>query len=149
MTVHSSRCRRRSGPEGDMSLQWLGGYGNAREHALHDVVGADVLGERFEREDDPVPQDVEREVLDVLPGDVPAPAEIRERATGEDEVDGGPRARAVADVLRHVADSVLGRLSRRRCEPHDVLHEGWVDENIVDLALQLHETLGRHHRYHW
>src|SRR6266851_8057868 len=113
MTVHSSLCRRRSGPEGDMSLQWFGQYGDAREHALHDVVRGDVLGERFEREDDPMTQHIERQVLDVLPGHVATTAEIRERAAGEDEVDGRARARAIADVLRHVADAVLGRIPRR------------------------------------
>src|SRR6267143_3758459 len=100
MTVHSSRWRRRSGPEGDMSLQWFRRYGNACEHALHQVVGGDVLGERFEREDDAVAQDVEREVLDVLPGDVASAAEIGQRTAGENEVDGRTGARAVADVLR-------------------------------------------------
>ena len=46
-----------------MSLQWFGRNGNAREHALHDVVGGHVLGECFEGEDDAVTQYVEREVL--------------------------------------------------------------------------------------
>src|SRR6266513_3943547 len=146
MTVHSSRWRRRSGPEGDMSLQWLRGYRDTREHALHDVVRADILRESVEGEDDPVPQDVESEVLDVLPGHIPAAAEIRERATGEHEVDGRARARTVADVLRHITDAVLGRLPRRGREPDDVLHERRIDEDLVDLALQLDETLGRHHR---
>src|SRR5437899_8675703 len=87
MTVHSSRCRRRSGAEGDMSLQWFGRHRDTRDHALHDVVGGHILGESFEREDDAVTQDVEREVLDVLPGDIAAAAKIGEGATGEDEVD--------------------------------------------------------------
>src|SRR5256886_15743800 len=86
MTVHSSRWRRRSGAEGDMSLEWFGRYGNACEYTLHDVVRGDVLREGFEREDDAMPYDVEREVLDVLPGDVSATAEVRERPTGEDQI---------------------------------------------------------------
>src|SRR5438067_5407596 len=117
-----------------MSLQWFSGYRNAREHALHDVVRADILRESFEGKDDPVPQDVDREVLDVLPRNVPAPAEICERATGEHEVDRRARARAVADVLRHITDAVFGGLSRRGREPDDVLHERRIDEDVVDLA---------------
>ena len=58
-----------------MSLQRLRRYGNAREDALHDLVGGDVLRESFERENDAVSQDIEREVLDVLTGDVAAAAE--------------------------------------------------------------------------
>src|SRR5438034_6529394 len=114
MTVHSSRCRRRSGAEGDMSLKWLGWHRDTRDHALHDVVGGHILGEGFERQDDAVTQDVEREVLDVLPGYVAAAAKIGERATGEDEVDRCTRARAVGDVLRHIADAVLGGIARCR-----------------------------------
>src|SRR2546426_10676371 len=108
MTVHSSRCRRRSGAEGDMSLQWFGRYGNPCEHTLYDVVGGDILREGFEREDDAVPYHVQREILDVLPRDVAATAEGRERTTGQDEVDRGARARAIADVLPHVADGRIG-----------------------------------------
>src|SRR5205814_5804887 len=107
---------------------------------------ADIFRESFEREDDPVPQDVESEVLDVLPGHVPAAAEIGERATGEHEVDGRARARTVADVLRHITDAVLGGLPRRGREPDDVLHERRIDEDLVDFTLQLDETLGRHYR---
>src|SRR5216683_907020 len=129
MTVHSSFCRRRSGPEGDMSLQWFGWYGDTREHALHDVVRGDILGERLERENDAMAQHIERQVLDVLPGHIATTAQIRERATGEDEVDGRARARAIADVLRNVADAVLGGIPGRRREPDDVLHERWIDED--------------------
>src|SRR5713226_2919295 len=121
MTVHSSRCRRRSGAEGDMSLEWFGRYRDAGKHTLYEVVRGDVLRKGFEREDDAMPYDVEREILNVLPGDVAAAPEIRERATGEDEVDRGAWACAVADVLRHVADPVLGGMARRGCEPDDVL----------------------------
>src|SRR6059036_3094991 len=130
MTVHSSRCKRRSGPEGDMSLQWFGRYGNAREHTLHHVVRGHILGERLEGEDDAVAQNVEREVLNVLASDVASAAEVGERAAGEDEVDGRARAGAVADVLRHVADAVLRGVARRGREPNDVLHERRIDEDL-------------------
>src|SRR5438309_11954856 len=141
MTVHSSRWRRRSGAEGDMSLERFGRYGDAREYALHDVVRGDVLGEGFEREDDAVPYDVEGQILDALPGDVAATAAVRERPTGPDEVDGRARARPVADVLRHITDAVLRRGARRGREPDHVLHERRIHEDIVDLMLQLQETL--------
>src|SRR5881628_1027782 len=146
MTVHSSRWRRRSGAEGDMSLQWFGRYGNAREHTLDDVVRGHVLRERFERKDDAMPYDIEREILDVLPGDVAATAEVRQRATSQDEVDRCARARAVADVLGDVADAVLGRVARSGREPDDILHKRRIDEDVVDFVLELDQTLGGHHR---
>src|SRR3954471_9102253 len=100
MTVHSSRWRRRSGAEGDMSLQWLRRHGDTREHTLHDVVRGDVLGQRFERKNDAVTKDIERQILDILARHVPASPKERQRASGEDEVDRGARTRTVGDVLR-------------------------------------------------
>ena len=91
-------------------------------------------------------QHIEREVLYVLTGDVPAATEIGQRATGEDEVDRSARARAVADVLGDVADAVFGRVPRRRGQPDDVFHERRIHEDIVDLALQLEQAVRRHHR---
>src|SRR5438874_12466652 len=123
MTVHSSRCRRRSAPEGDMSLQRFGRRGDARENALHDLIGADLIGERLEREHDAVPDDVEREVLKVLAGDVAAAAQKGEGAAGEDEVDRGSRAGPVAHVLRELTETVVARLTSRRTHATDVLHE--------------------------
>src|SRR5437867_5643040 len=133
MTVHSSRCRRRSGAEGDMSLKWFGRYGNACEHTLYDIVGGDVLREGLEGEDDAMPYYVEREILDVLPRDVAATAEVGQRATSQDEVDRRARARAVADVLGHIADAVLGRVACRGREPADVLQQRRIDEDIIDV----------------
>src|SRR5438132_12750116 len=134
MTVHSSRCRRRSAPEGDMSLQRFGRRGDAREDALHDLIGADLIGERLEREHDAVPDDVEREVLKVLAGDVAAAAQKGEGAAGEDEVDRGSRTGPVAHVLRELAETVITRLSRSRRDAHDVLHVRGVDVYIVHLT---------------
>src|SRR2546425_5568313 len=118
-----------------MSLKGFGRNWDAREHTLHDVVRGDVLGQGFERENDAVPYDIEREILDVLPGDIAAATQVCERATGKDEIDGGARACAVVDVLRHVADAVLGGVARRGGEPDDVLHERRIDEDLVDLVL--------------
>src|SRR2546423_3247722 len=128
-----------------MSLKWFRRNRNAREHTLHDVVRGDVLGEGFERKDDAVPYDVEGEILDVLTRDVAATAEVGQRATSQDEIDRGARTCAVADVLGYVADAVFGRVTRGRREPDDVLHERRVDEDLVDFALQLPQTLGGHH----
>src|SRR6267142_1244841 len=128
-----------------MSLKWFRRNRNAREHTLHDIVRGDVLGEGFERKDDAVPYDVEGEILDVLPGDVAATPQIGERAACQDEIDRGAWACAVADVLRYVADAVFGRVTRGRRKPNDVLHERRVDEDLVDFALQLPQTLGGHH----
>src|SRR2546429_5577484 len=100
MTVQSSRSRRRSAPDRDMSLQRLGRDGDALKHALQEVVGADVIGERLERQDETMPDHVEREVLQILTGDVPASTKEREGAAGEDQVDRRARTRSVADVLR-------------------------------------------------
>src|SRR2546426_12036928 len=105
-----------------MSLKWFGRNWDAGEHTLHDVVRGDVLGQGFEREDDAVPYDVEGEILDVLPGDIAAAAQVCERATSKDEIDRGARACAVADVLRHVAYAVLGGGARRRGEAGGILH---------------------------
>ena len=68
-----------------MSLQRLGGNGDAREDALHDIVCAYVLRESFERENDAVTQDVERQILDVLTGDVATAPQKGECAAREDE----------------------------------------------------------------
>src|SRR5207237_8899102 len=104
-----------------MSLQRLRRYGDAREHPLHDVVGGDVLRESLEGQNDAMAQHIEREVLYVLTGDVPAAPGIGQRATGEDAVDRSTRARAVAAVLGDVAGAVFGRLPRRGGQRDDVL----------------------------
>ena len=46
-----------------MFLQWLGGHRDAREHAADDLVRGDLVGQRFERKHDAVPDHVEGEVL--------------------------------------------------------------------------------------
>src|SRR5947199_3888064 len=115
MTVQSRRWSRRSGAEGDMSLQRLGRSLDPCEHLPHEVVRRDVVRQRLEREDDAMAEHVEREVLHVLSRDVATAAEERERARGEDEVDRRSWARAVADVLGHLGKSVIAWLARRRC----------------------------------
>src|SRR5258705_2368410 len=106
-----------------MSLQWLGRNRDAREDTLHHVVRGDVLGKRFEREDDAVAKDVEREVLNVLSCDVAAAAEIGECPTGEEEVDRRRRARAEGDVLSHVANHELGWIASAVPTPSELHHE--------------------------
>src|SRR5439155_1176208 len=104
----------------------------------------DVLRESLERQHDAMAQHIEREVLYVLTGDVPAAPEIGQRATGEDEVDRSARARAVADVLGDVADAVFGRLPRRGGQPDDVFEERALHfrRRAVDLIRE--EKVGEH-----
>src|SRR6266550_5200058 len=146
--VHSRRCSLRSDADLDMSLQWFRRHREAGEDAADDVIGADVVRECLEGEHDAMPDDIERKVHDVLTHHVAPSAQEGERSSREHEVDRGTRARAVRHVLGDVIDAVLRGLARRRGEPHDVLHQRRVHEDLVDFALKRDEPLRSHHRYY-
>ena len=77
--------------------------GHRREHLPDHVVGGDALGERVVGEDQPVAQDLGRDVEDVL-GHEEAPApQHGERPAGRDHAERGARAHAERDVLRRAA----------------------------------------------
>ena len=81
------------------------------DHRVEDRLGAHLLGERLVGEDEPVPQRVLRQFVQVLGQDVVAPADQRQRPGRLDEADRAARAGAVGDVRRELARA-RGRRAR-------------------------------------
>ena len=112
------------------------GNGDGREDAVDDVVRRDAVGERLVREHEPVAQDVEGDLVEVLRQRVLAAAHERERPAGEDQVDRGARAGAEGDEAREVAEPDRGDVAGRVGELHRVLDQRRVDEHRVGRPLQ-------------
>ena len=78
------------------------------------AVGGHLLRERLVREDEPMPQRVLGERLEVLGEHVVAAADDGERARRLHEADRPARAGAVRDVVAQVVDRLAASRSRRR-----------------------------------
>ena len=112
---------------------------------LQERVAGDVVGERLERQHEPVAQDVERHVEHVLGQRVVAAADEGQRPGREDQVDRRARARAERDVALELGQAVrLGRPRGRR-QPDGVLDQRRVDVDAVGRLLHREQAVGRQH----
>ena len=147
MTVQSrrwrTRFRRRRADTTVASRSGTAGTGIRVDDRAQELVARDVLGQRLERQHEPVAQHVERQVEDVLGQRVVAAAHERERARREDEVDRRARAGAEGDVAPRSASPCAAGIARRRRQPDGVLDQRRVDEDLVGLALQREQPVGR------
>jgi len=89
-----------------------------------------------------MPENVRGELADVLGQGVLAPADERERATREDEVDRCPRARAERDEARELTEPDRRDVAGCGRELDGVLDEGGIDEDLVRRGLKREELVG-------
>ena len=117
---------------------------DALEDRGQDVVGADVVREGLERQDEPVAHDVAGHVHDVLGQGVGAAADEGQGPGGEDQVDRRPRAGAERDVALELghAEALLGCPGGGR-QAHGVLDQRRVDVDLVGLALEPEQVVRR------
>src|SRR4051794_26556109 len=92
-----------------------------------------------------MPEDVLRQLAQVLRDRVPPAAEERERARREREVDRSARADAVLDVRCELGESDRVERTRRGGEPLRVADERRVDVDLANGELQRGELLEREH----
>ena len=76
---------------------------------VEDRVGGHPVGERLEREHDPMAQHLVGQIEHIRWQRIVATADVGECACSEDQVDRPTRADAVVDVLREATEAGLGR----------------------------------------
>src|SRR5262249_10575506 len=81
-------------------------HGNRFKYLAYDVVGSGFFGFGLVRQNDTMPQDVERHVLHVLRGHISAPDDKGIGAGTQAQVDRRPRRRAVLDERLEIIETV-------------------------------------------
>jgi hypothetical protein len=118
-------------------LAWRDGrQRDAGHHPVDHVLGRDAVGERVVGQHQPVPEDVRRDVLQVLRQRVVAPAHKGQRPGRGDQTERRAGGRPVGDQPGHVGKAVLGRRPGGEHQPHGVVDERVVHEHIVRRLLQ-------------
>src|SRR6266571_1508160 len=106
------------------------------QHAIHDVLGGDVLRLRLVGQQDAVAQHVVGDLLHVLRHHIAAAAQERERPGRLGKGQGGAGGGAECDRMRDVGEARLPRAAGRDDEPDDVVPDALVE---VDLAYTVRE----------
>src|SRR6185312_11777958 len=101
------------------------------EQLAHHRLGRHLLGLRFVGQDNPVPEDVDADGLDVLGGDVAAVAQEGVRARRQVQVDRRARAGAEGDEVRQIVQPVGFRLARGVHDVDDVVADLLVDVDLL------------------
>ncbi len=107
----------RSGVDVDVAClpEWDGRDGDPADDAPEQRVAVHVVGQRLERQHQPMAKDVEDHVEHVLGQHVVAAADEGQGPRGQDQVDRGTRTRPEGDVALELGQPVpFGRAGRGR-----------------------------------